>query len=324
MSSKHVYWILHNYPPVVLGGAEFTTHRLNVWLRARGWSVTVYIIPGGLRPLNDYPAEYEGVPIVPCSNPYSLVIPPGTRVCSQLWATRAAHMLAEMRGVLADYIEFVHYVDHTVVSPWPWTTRRDFTMVYNSEDTRRRALEIGGWLRDVRGLVCPPVVWPLGGAPRTTAEDYPWITLVNFSEDKGALQFNAIAAHDETGRREYTALRGAHGTQCTPHARVQCHEATLDMEAIWAKTRILVVPSAYETWSMVATEAMARGIPVVAADHIPALRENCGDAAIYVPRDAPAAWLAAFDTIEAEYAARSAAALARVRDPTEPLTAVFS
>jgi glycosyltransferase involved in cell wall biosynthesis len=45
-------------------------------------------------------------------------------------------------------------------------------------------------------------------------------------------------------------------------------------------TRILIVPSKKESWSLCASEAMASGIPVVCAD-LPGLHENCGNAAIY-------------------------------------------
>lgn len=319
-------WIVHNYPPAVLGGAEFAAHRLSLWLCQQGWTVQVYILPGGLKAPTDYPATYEGVPIEFCHNLYALQFPAGAIVCSQLWAAKSARMLAEMRGV--QYVEFIHYVDHTVLSPWPWTARRTFRMVYNSEDTRRRAWDLAGWLRDVPTSLLPPTVWPLlsaallATAPASLAAR-PWIVLVNTSEDKGAKQFAAMATHagNEGSGRTYVGVRGAHGAQYACGDAVQILEPTLDMEAVWSKTRILVVPSTYETWSMVATEALAHGIPVVAADHIPALRENCGPAALYVPRDAIDAWMDAFARIEADYAAWSAAARARVVDPTPRLQA---
>jgi hypothetical protein len=324
---RHLCWILQNYPPAVLGGAEFATHRLTLWLQQQGWTAQVYIIPGGLKSPTDYPAEFEGVPIQYCHNLYSLQFPPGAIVCSQLWAAKAARTVAEMRGT--PYIEFVHYVDATVLSPWPWTTRRNFRMVYNSEDTRRRALELAGWMRDVPTSVLPPTVWPVSAAPSAapSLEERPWIVLVNTSEDKGAKQFAAMAAHsaNEGSGRTYVGVRGAHGAQYACGDAVQILEPTLDMETVWSKARILVVPSTFETWSMVATEAMAHGIPVVAADHIPALRENCGpDAAVYVPRDATDAWLDAFARIEADYATWSAAARARVVDPTPRLQAFLA
>lgn len=49
----------------------------------------------------------------------------------------------------------------------------------------------------------------------------------------------------------------------------------------------LVLPSLYEASPLPPTEAMAHGCPVVAAD-IPALRERCGDAALYCDPREPA------------------------------------
>ena len=40
------------------------------------------------------------------------------------------------------------------------------------------------------------------------------------------------------------------------------------------------MPSNYESWGMVAAEALANGIPVICSP-TPGLKENCSDAAIY-------------------------------------------
>lgn len=305
-----VVWILHSYPPVVLGGAEFYVHRINRWLLTHGWTVQVYIVPGG-HGQGEYPASFEGVPIQRIQSCIHLNFPPNTLLCSQLWAAKLARPLVHMKEVR--YMEFVHYVDTMVLSRYPWTMRRDFTMVYNSEDTRARSLATAPWLSEVPHTIFHPPVWTVPNiAPRTDPLLYPWILLVNFSLDKGGDILNTLSEQDT---RTYAAIQGSHGIQCTPSNHVQCLESTLDMDSVWAKTRILIVPSKYETWSMVATEAMARGIPVVAADHIPALYENCGESAIYVNREAIQEWLRAFDTIEASYPSYSQKAILQVHDP---------
>jgi glycosyltransferase involved in cell wall biosynthesis len=172
-------------------------------------------------------------------------------------------------------------------------------MVYNSNDTQKRALEIGPWLSSKESYVIPPFFEDaVVSNPRP---DKNWITLVNFSKDKGADIFNLIASTDKTGTRKYVGIKGSHGSQEAPHESVTLLNPTENMEDIWQNTRILVVLSTYETWSMVATEAMMRGIPVVCADKIPALRENCGEAAVYVDRTNPKDCLAAFEHIESNY-----------------------
>lgn len=298
----NIVWILHNYPPVVLAGAEFAAHRLNKWLLTQGHTITVYIYSR-----EAYPAEFEGVIIKPLAlmDCYKMTLEPDTILVSQLWATRQARPIFD-RNPHAKYIEFIHYVDNTVISSYPWTNKQ-FNMVFNSKDTMERALAIGPWLRtdQVKRHVIPPFLEPAPRKqPRTDPTAYSWITLVNFSKDKGADLLNRMAEEDST--RKYVGIKGSHGIQEAPHASVDLFEPRLDMEPIWEKTRILVVLSTYETWSMVSSEALARGIPVLCANHIPALKENCGEAATYVDRTNTTECLAALSHIESNYTEISA------------------
>lgn len=54
-----------------------------------------------------------------------------------------------------------------------------------------------------------------------------------------------------------------------------------DILSVYRQTRILLMPSYYESWGRTATEAMCSGIPVICTP-TPGLKENCQDAAIYV------------------------------------------
>jgi glycosyltransferase involved in cell wall biosynthesis len=59
------------------------------------------------------------------------------------------------------------------------------------------------------------------------------------------------------------------------------------MRAIYARTRILLMPSVREeTWGRVVTEAQASGIPALARA-MAALPESVGPAGVLVPADAP-------------------------------------
>lgn len=80
------------------------------------------------------------------------------------------------------------------------------------------------------------------------------------------------------------------------HPRVPPEEVYKYLE----QTRILLVPSRYETYGMSAIEAAGYGIPCVHVD-TPHVREGIGDGAILVPPMDVAATAAGIDTIEKNY-----------------------
>jgi glycosyltransferase involved in cell wall biosynthesis len=82
---------------------------------------------------------------------------------------------------------------------------------------------------------------------------------------------------------------------------------------VWAKTRILLARSLYESYGMAAVEALASGIPVI-AHPTPGLREALGDAALFLDRQDVLAWAVAIEELHADgdhRAEATAAALAR-------------
>lgn len=84
-------------------------------------------------------------------------------------------------------------------------------------------------------------------------------------------------------------------------------------EEVYGRTRILLVPSSYESWGRVASEAMASGIPVVASP-TPGLVEQLDEAGTFVDPEDPAAWREAVVELLNEprrWAAKSEASLKR-------------
>jgi glycosyltransferase involved in cell wall biosynthesis len=78
-------------------------------------------------------------------------------------------------------------------------------------------------------------------------------------------------------------------------------------------TRILVMPSKYESWGMTATEAMCYGIPVISTETL-GLKENCGLAGIYIKnRDDIKEWVNAIIKLDEEKNYKSASRKARNR-----------
>lgn len=123
---------------------------------------------------------------------------------------------------------------------------------------------------------------------------------------------------------QFLAVRGGYGPQirrCLPN--VEMIDSTLDITtAVYARTRILLMPSRVETYGRTALEAACSGIPTI-AHPTPGLIESLGDAATFVDRSSITSWVAAIDRLfdPAEWLAASRRALARAEqlDPAGDL-----
>ena len=141
------------------------------------------------------------------------------------------------------------------------------------------------------------------------------ITLVNLSPEKGGEVFRLLAPsmHD----KQFLAVRGGYGRQArVVGLNVETIPTTQDMVGdVYARTRVLLMPSETETWGRTGIEAMCSGIPVI-AHPTPGLRESLGDAGIFVDRSDLAGWIAAIRDLDdpERYAAASAAASARAAE----------
>lgn len=154
------------------------------------------------------------------------------------------------------------------------------------------------------------------------------VTLVNLRQfpagrpgtlamSKGGETFWAIAAR--MPKTKFLGVTGAYGVQAggdLPNVEILEHVPSVEMrERVYARTRVLLMPSSYESWGRVATEAICSGIPVVCSP-TPGLRENLGDAGIYVDWQDVDGYVRALRTLAlpAAYAAASARALARAQE----------
>ena len=138
------------------------------------------------------------------------------------------------------------------------------------------------WLKEDVNLPLPSIVVHPPTKAAVHAHDHyhaKYITLINTNENKGGAMLKALA----TALPQMSFL-GVHGgydknQMYQPVKNIQYRH--YDPNGFdYSDTRIIIVPSKMESWSLVAAEAMANGIPVICSD-LPGLRENCGDAAIY-------------------------------------------
>lgn len=209
-------------------------------------------------------------------------------------------------GTDAKLVTMVHGHGYSAINP------ATSLAVFNSQSLRRKAQWTGP------SVVCHPPTWPQDHhVPRRGSS----ITIVNCSVAKGIKVAWRIA--EVMPERTFLGVLGGYGDQIKPRARnFAVIPTTKDMRTVWAQTRILLMPSAFETWGMVGVEAMCSGIPVI-AHPTAGLRESLGDAGIFVDRDKPAEWADAIRRLDdpAAYRAASERALERVRqlDPRKSL-----
>ncbi len=88
-----------------------------------------------------------------------------------------------------------------------------------------------------------------------------------------------------------------------------------ELDRLYAEADLFALPSRHEGYGMVVTEAMARGLPVIASD-AGAIPEAAGGAARLVPPGDPEAWAEALDALLADAGERdrmATDALARTR-----------
>jgi glycosyltransferase involved in cell wall biosynthesis len=116
----------------------------------------------------------------------------------------------------------------------------------------------------------------------------PYITLVNLNKNKGGEILYTIAR--AMPERKFLAIKGSYDEQIIEDVpNVTILDNSPYILNAYKQTRILIMPSLIESFGMTAREAMCSGIPVICTE-TPGLKENCGDAAIYVERDDIEEW----------------------------------
>lgn len=258
----------HEYVPNWCAGSETMLHRLLSTLAARGHQVEVWLPPEA----SAKPSWFEGVRIRRARDKAD----PAGRI--QSWAQVVianAHQELLRAKLLAQQQQIPCVaLMHNEMDP----TREHVTsygipdlLVYAAAWTRKRV--------GLPGMVVRPTVNPADYA--TTPGQC--VTLVNLFEIKGPEILWALAKR--MPQQRFLAVKGAYGDQQVkrlrnvdvldhvPHANVR--------DRVLARTRVLLMPSQYETWGRIGSEAMSAGIPVVASD-LPGLRESLGFAGTFV------------------------------------------
>lgn len=259
----HVAAVTPLYPPESRVGAWLATHEYLKACVDAGHTVTC------VASLASGPGYWlDGVDVLNGVKHIQDVVRSADVVVSHLGDQGTAHEFAVKRGVPS--VRMVHGLA-TVNQLRRFRQFPVSLMVWNSESSRVAS----GW--DGPSLVARPPLIP----ERYVTNPGSCVTQVNISDAKGGQLFGKLVRFMPD--LEFLAVRGGYGRQRDPYGRnVRIMLPTHNMrDDVYAQTRIVTIPSKWETWGMVGPEAMCSGIPVIAAP-TPGLRESLGAAGIFV------------------------------------------
>jgi glycosyltransferase involved in cell wall biosynthesis len=258
-------------------GAEVTLHAVLCELSRRGHEIQVLVGDGGVA------GHTDGVEvIVDADRTHALEHCRGADiVVGQLEARWDSLYLAARADRPLVYFMHIGNVPRRALYGRP-----DLT-VFNSETLRQahpwidRCLVVHPPIME-RDYLCTP-----GGA----------ITLVNLTAPKGASLFYDLA--ERLPSHQFIGVRGT-GAQVIPEripANVTVLEPVDDMREVYRRTRILLMPSVYESYGRVGVEGAVSGIPTI-AHPTTGVSEALGDSVLYADRGDVGAWIRCISTLD--------------------------
>ncbi|MEV7975447.1 glycosyltransferase family 4 protein [Streptomyces sp. NPDC086519] len=308
-------------PPEHNAGAEHMVVSMLRPLVERGHDVSVWLSRYG-KAGKEY--DYRGVRVVPLES--RLDWPTAVRQADVL----LAHLetVPSTASLARGYGKRLVVVCHNTHRP----TFRDMAAggtslaVYNSQWMAREAelffAEYPKSIRPAASLVVRPPVF----ADEYATKPGKAVTLINCNPEKGGRVLKALA--ERMPDQQFLAVKGAYGEQILPdlpNVEIVDHVDGADMRAkVYARTRVLLMPSSYESWGRAGCEALASGIPVV-AHPTQGLCESLGEAGIFVDREDVAGYEAVLRKLAAAAEYRLASKRAKARsaelDPAADLAA---
>ncbi|MFG3155388.1 glycosyltransferase family 4 protein [Streptomyces sp. NPDC048219] len=285
---------VYGYPPDHNAGSEWMLHSMLRPLAERGHDVTVWLSHPGK---TEKRYEIDGVRVVPFQE--------GLDFAAQ--ATEADVLLSHyenvpvLAGLARDRRIPLAVICHDNFATSFHNAAGADLVVYNSEWIRRDGeIFYARYPREFLPrnsiVVRPPVL-----ADEYRTEPGEAATLVNLNADKGGELFWQIAAWSPEWN--FLGVRGAYGQQIMPPPRLPNCEVVDGVpgqqmrDHVYRRSRVMLMPSLYESWGRVAIEAFASGIPVI-AHPTPGLVESLGDAGIFAYRDDLGAWIHALTALQ--------------------------
>ena len=302
---------IHLYPPKHNCGAEYMIHWMLKDLQNKGHQIKVL-----LHQANHYKIKnnyvFDGID----------VFPPQENVIDSLmrWSHAVFTHLDYTKWTIASAALYKKPVFHLIHNSHPYpeiiNARHNQHIVYNSL-----------WLKNLLNyqwpnfIMTPPVDYRIYDLQIEPAKNE-YITLINTNENKGGKIFEKIA--QAMPNKRFLGVLGSYDEQVRGSLpNLKYVPNTSEINQYYRQTRILLMPSEYESWGRTATEAMCSGIPVISSE-AEGLKENCGSAGIYIKdRNDIKSWVNAINRLDDkkayEEASRKAKSRSRDHDPRKAL-----
>jgi len=302
---------IHLYPPKHNCGAEYMIHWMLKDLQNKGHQIKVL-----LHQANHYKIKnnyvFDGID----------VFPPQENVIDSLmrWSHAVFTHLDYTKWTIASAALYKKPVFHLIHNSHPYpeiiNARHNQHIVYNSL-----------WLKNLLNyqwpnfIMTPPVDYRIYDLQIEPAKNE-YITLINTNENKGGKIFEKIA--QAMPNKRFLGVLGSYDEQVRGSLpNLKYVPNTSEINQYYRQTRILLMPSEYESWGRTATEAMCSGIPVISSE-AEGLKENCGSAGIYIKdRNDIKSWVNAINRLDEkkayEEASRKAKNRSRDHDPRKAL-----
>lgn len=244
-----------NYPPVLCAGVERSMHARMQALQRQGHDCAVITHDAGQ-------GAFDGMPLIRWGSPQEIAeLAGGYDVLigshnGMIAAAEAARLAGKPCFALVHNDRYRREADRC---------RELGAVIYSNSRWVQQALGTDGYL------------WPqVNASEYLTDRTGDAITIIGLSKNKGEMFWLLAERFPE---HRFLAVCNAYEPQIIPEtipANVTLLDVQQDMRAVYRETRLLLMPSRYESFGRTAMEACCNGIPVL-AHATPGLREALGE-----------------------------------------------
>ena len=263
-----VLWSIHLYYPRHGAGAESMTRTINKYLISQGHEVKILLHQANQYKIKEM-YEFEGISI----------FPPDDYIIDKLftWSDVVISYLDYNKWTSYKCVEYKKKMVHIAHNDIPYASVIDspcpVKVVYNAE-----------WVKNVLNYVHPSFVFPppVDESMKVEKREKKYIAMVNLNSNKGAMQFYSVAK--KLPQYQFLAIKGSYDNQIVSTLpNVKTVPNVPDIRVYYKEVAIMLCLSHYESWGLVAGEAMMNGIPLI-CNPTPGLNENVGKGGIFINR----------------------------------------